>query len=180
MNKWLTSTMAITAAAVISTTAVAGGRSHGDGYYDFARVTYVDPITEIVRIEDPKEVCWTEHVTYRNPRRSSSATPEIVGGIIGGVVGNQFGSGRGKGLATVAGAVLGGSIAHDIKKRHAYGYDTYTEPVERCEIQRDYYEEERVVGYDVEYRYNGRNYRTRMDRDPGNKVRVRVKVAVAE
>lgn len=180
MNKWLSSTIAITAAAVVSATAVAGGRSHGDEYYDHARVVYAEPVVEVVRMDDPREVCWTESVTHRTPRRSGSATPEIVGGIIGGVVGNQFGSGRGKGVATVAGAILGGSIAHDYKKRRAYGYDTYTEPVERCEIQHEYYEEERIVGYDVKYQYNGRVYRTRMDRDPGREVRVRVKVAVAE
>lgn len=180
MNKWLTSTLAFTAAAAISTTAAAGGRSHGESHYDYAQVVYAEPLVEVVRVDEPREVCWTEHVTHRSPPPHRSVTPEIVGGIIGGVVGNQFGSGRGKGVATVAGAVLGGSIAHDYKKRRAYGYDTYTEPVERCEIQHDYYEEERIVGYDVKYRYNGRLYRTRMDRNPGTRVRVRVTVAVAE
>lgn len=179
MTKWLTSTLAFTAAATVSATAAAGGRSHDDSYYDYARVVFAEPIVEVVRVDDPREVCWTEHITHHNPRQHRSVTPEIVGGIIGGVVGNQFGSGRGRDVATVAGAVLGGSIAHDYKKRRAYGYDTYTEPVERCEIQHHYYEEERIVGYDVKYRYNGRMYRTRMDRDPGSRVRVRVTVAVA-
>lgn len=180
MSKWLTGITAITAAAVVSSTALAGGRSPVDGYYDYARVVYADPVIEVVRMDDPREVCWTENVTHRSPRRPRSATPEIVGGIAGGVVGNQFGSGSGKDIATVAGAILGASIGHDYKKRRAYGYDTYTGPVERCEIRHDYYEEERIVGYDVKYRYNGRVYHTRMDRDPGRKVRVRVKVAVAE
>lgn len=180
MNRWLTGTIAATAAAVMTTTAAAGGGYNGDGYFDYARVVDVDPIVEVVRVEEPRKVCWTEDVTYHSPRRPRSVTPEIVGGIVGGVVGNQFGSGSGKDIATVAGAILGGSIAHDYKKRRAHGYDSYTEPVERCGIQHDYYEEERIVGYDVKYRYNGRVYRTRMDRDPGHKVRVRVNVTVAE
>lgn len=180
MNKWLTGTMGIAAAAVMTTTALADGRSHGNGYFDYARVVDVDPIVEVVRVDDPKEVCWTEDVTYRSPRRPRSVTPEIVGGIVGGVVGNQFGSGRGKGVATAAGALLGGSIAHDYKKRQGRAYDTYHEPVERCELRHDYYEEERIVGYDVQYRYDGRVHHARMDRDPGSRVRVRVNVAVAE
>lgn len=179
MNKWLTSTIAVVSAAVVSTQAMAGGSS-ADGYYDYAPVLDVDPITEVVRVEEPSEVCWTETVTHRRPRGRGSVTPEIVGGIVGGVVGNQFGSGRGKGIATVAGAILGGSIAHDVKRRRAYGYDTYSEPVERCELQSDYYEEERLVAYHVKYRYNGKVYHTRMDRDPGREVRVRVTIAVAE
>lgn len=47
-------------------------------------------------------------------------------------------------------------------------------------IAHDHYEEERVVGYDVQYQHNGRNYHARMNRDPGPRVRVRVNVAVAE
>lgn len=181
MKKRLAGTITMIVTTAVSTAAVAGGRAYADGYYDYARVTRVEPIVEVARVDEPRQVCWTENVTHRRPRHPRSVTPEIVGGIVGGVVGNQFGSGSGKDIATVAGAVLGGSIAHDYKKRRrAYGYDVYTEPVERCEIRHDYYEEERVVGYHVNFRYNDRVYRTRMDRDPGRKVRVRVNVAVAE
>lgn len=180
MNKWLNRTIAAVAIAGVSTAALAGGRGQ-DRYFDYAPVVGVDPIVEVVRVEDPREVCWTEQVTHTVPRGNRSVTPEILGVIIGGVVGNQFGSGRGKDLATVAGAALGGSIAHDRKiRRHGYGYETYTEPSRRCEIQSDYYEEERIVGYDVAYRYNGKVYHTRMNRDPGDTIRVRVGVSVAE
>lgn len=180
MNKWINRTIAVVAIAGVSATALAGGRNH-DRYLDYAKVVGVDPIVEVVRVEDPREVCWTENVTYTRPRGNPSVTPEILGVIIGGVVGNQFGRGRGKDLATVAGAALGGTIAHDRKlSRHGSGYDTYTEPVQRCETRSDYYEEERIVGYDVAYRYNGKVYHTRMDRDPGDTIRVQVGVSVAE
>jgi uncharacterized protein YcfJ len=43
----------------------------------------------------------------------------------------------------------------------------------------DYYEEQ-VVGYDVQYQYNGRIHYARKDRDPGSRVRVRVNAAVPE
>ena len=35
------------------------------------------------------------------------------GALIGGAIGNQFGSGSGRGVATILGAIIGGSIAHD-------------------------------------------------------------------
>lgn len=35
------------------------------------------------------------------------------GALLGGAIGNQFGSGRGRDVATILGAVIGGSIAHD-------------------------------------------------------------------
>ncbi|MBS1269668.1 MAG: hypothetical protein MAG794_00619 [Gammaproteobacteria bacterium] len=178
MKKWLSRTFIITALA--ATAALADGRSHIDGHYGYARVLGVDPLTEVVRVNEPREVCWVENVTRRRPRGSGSATPEILGGIIGGVVGNRFGSGRGKDIATVAGAILGGSIAHDVKRRRAYAYDAYTAPVERCRIEHEYYEEQRIVGYHVKYRYNRKVYQTRMDHDPGDTVKIRVNIAVAE
>lgn len=180
MNKWLKRIILTVVAGGLSAPVLAGGRS-GGSYDDYARVLEAEPIIEVVRVEEPREVCWTEHVTHRRSRGYNSATPEILGGIIGGVVGNQFGRGSGKDVATVAGAILGGSIAHDMeRRRRTYGYATYSEPVQRCRVEHDYYEQERIVGYDVRYRYNGEVYRTRMDHDPGRRVRVRVNVGVVE
>jgi uncharacterized protein YcfJ len=180
MNKWLKRIILTVVVGGLSAPVLAGGRS-GGSHYDYARVLRVDPMIDVVRVAQPREVCWTEQVTHRRSRGYNSATPEILGGIIGGVVGNQFGHGRGKDVATVAGAILGGSIAHDMeRRRRTYGYAAYTEPVQRCRVEQDYYEQERIVGYDVTYRYNGEVYHTRMDHDPGRRVRVRVDVGVAE
>ena len=41
-------------------------------------------------------------------------------------------------------------------------------------------EERHISGYDVEYRYKGQLYMSRMDYDPGNKLRIRVTVAPAD
>jgi outer membrane lipoprotein SlyB len=35
------------------------------------------------------------------------------GALVGGAIGNQFGSGSGRDVATILGALIGGSIAHD-------------------------------------------------------------------
>lgn len=174
------STMLITGGlmALLATPAMAGKDRHGtDTYYDYARVIKVRELTEIVQVDHPREVCWTEQVSYQVPGPAPQTyTPEIVGGIIGGAIGNQFGRGSGRKVATVAGVLLGGSVAHDFKNRHRHRH-TVNEPVQRCEIRHEYHEEERVVGFRVKYRYQGRVYRTRMDHHPGERVKVRVQVA---
>ena len=83
-------------------------RRNSNSHYDYAKVTHVEPITRIVQISTPQEVCWNERVrTVRNEgyggRRNRSFTPTVLGGLLGGVVGNQFGSGRGQTAMTVAG-----------------------------------------------------------------------------
>ena len=41
----------------------------------------------------------------------------VIGGVVGGVVGNQAGGGDGRKLATVAGAVGGAAVGHQVEKR---------------------------------------------------------------
>jgi uncharacterized protein YcfJ len=97
----------------------------------------------------------------------------VVGSVLGGVAGNQVGKGRGRDAATVAGALLGAAIAHDLHDRPSrVHYDT----VERCRDVTRYREEERIDGYRVTYRYKGETYTTRTDHDPGDRIRVRVDV----
>ncbi len=81
---------------------------------------------------------------------------------IGGVIGHQFGSGRGKDAATVAGSMIGAAIGHGPVRRV-----DYERPVERCETRYQSFQEQRIDGYDVVYRYHGQKYATRMPYDPG-------------
>jgi uncharacterized protein YcfJ len=146
---------------------------------DYAEVISADPIVETVQVEVPREECWTERRPVGSAGLGNSVTPEIVGVLLGGAIGYQFGSGRGQDVATVAGAVLGGSLGHDIKVRNARHGAIY-ENVERCQLVSDYNTEERILAYDVAYQYNGQVYRTTMDHDPGSRVRVEVDVNVVE
>ena len=160
---------------------------------DYAKVVDVAPIVESYQVNNPVEQCWDEKVPVRYSRHSErrdyrgrhkSPTGEILGAIIGGAIGNQFGSGRGKKVATAAGAVLGASVAHDVKhaKRDKYrhgsrGYDRNRyEVVQRCEVRDSYTTEEQVVGYNVAYKYRGNVYHTEMNQHPGDKIKVRVTV----
>lgn len=172
-----TKTLLVTAltASLMSTPLLAGG--HFDGkhrYRDFAKVLEATPIYQTVEISTPRQECWDEEVVHSAPGRRS-ATPVILGTIIGGVIGNQIGDGRGKKLATVAGSILGASIGAD--NAHARTpQHSYTSVEQRCQVANDYHTEERIAGYHVKYRYHGRVYETRMDRDPGQRIPVAVNV----
>lgn len=53
---------------------------------------------------------------------------------------------------------------------------TYVDTEERCRTVYNTREEEKLVGYDVSYRYNGTEHTVRMPEDPGATVRIRVNV----
>ncbi len=144
-------------------------------FEDVARVIKVKPIYDTIQVSVPEERCWRERIHRSSYHRDSYTTP-LVGAIVGGVVGNQFGRGSGKTAMTVAGTLLGASIANDLDRAH-YDDDDYR-PVHRrrCETVNRYESREEIVGYRVKYRYKGRTYHTRLDHDPGDTLRVRVTV----
>lgn len=156
----------------------------GGGGYDYAKVVNVEPQVRHVRVSAPRRECYQEEVpVYESERGDRSATPTILGGILGGVVGHTMGNGNGKTVATVAGTILGGSIGRDIGSQRnpaRSGGSTRYVSQDTCRVVDDYREEERIEGYRVTYRYNGADYVTRMNHDPGEKLRVRVMVQPAE
>ena len=54
------------------------------------------------------------------------------------------------------------------------GYSSAASEVERCDDIAD--ARERIVGYDVTYEYNGREFRIRMPYEPGGEIAVNVDV----
>lgn len=110
----------------------------------------------------------------RGGRHGDRAAGTIAGGILGGVVGNQFGHGGGRTAMTVAGTLIGASIGNDLSGR-APRHGRVIER-ERCErVDRVEYDE-RLVGYRVEYRYQGQTFVTRTEEHPGRRIPVRVAV----
>ncbi len=154
----------------------------GDTYYDYAKVVRVDPIVRTVQVTTPQRECWNEEVTRYEPRRgvrADSYTPMIVGGILGGVVGNQLGKGSGRDAMTIAGTLLGGAIGRDQGRYGAARARPITVTQQRCTVHHQRYEEDRIEGYRVTYRYRGEEYVTRTDHDPGDRIRVRLTVTPA-
>ncbi len=158
------------------------GLALGATSYDRARVVGVTPVYQTVNYEVPVEQCRAERVRYPRERRASATGP-LLGAVIGGAIGNAVGhKKRNKQVGTVVGALLGGSIGADIarnNRRDNHRYSSYgTEQV--CDVSYEVHEEERLSHYDVRYVYAGETYSTRMNRDPGQYLRVRVSVSPAE
>ncbi len=183
-------------------TTLAAGSAMAYPQTEVAQVISTTPIYQ--RVATPQRQCWTEQVAayeerrvvqpgqvvYQQPRESSGAGT-VLGAIIGGVIGHQFGgSSAGRDHGTVAGAVLGGMIGHDADRQNSQGgyrrvsRDTVaiervpvTRDVQRCQTTTEY--RDQISGYDVRYRYHGREFTTRMDYDPGPTLPVSVEVRPA-
>ncbi len=146
--------------------------------YDYADVVASRPIIRVVEISTPQEQCWEEeYLVERNYRSRESGTPAILGTIIGGAIGNAVGHNKSnKRVGAVVGAVLGHSVGRDIMAQNRGAEVREVETVQRCETVYQSREEERIVGYNVTYNYNGQDYTVRTDTDPGSQIRVRVSV----
>ncbi len=147
--------------------------------YAYADVLRTDPVYETYRTSQPREECYDEPVTYREPDGGDPTGGTVLGAIIGGVLGNQVGSGDGRKAATVAGAVIGGAVGRNIDKNNGPPGQTYSGTQQRCRVVETPREDRRIVGFDVEYRYRGEVYMSRLDYDPGDRLRVRVSVTPA-
>jgi uncharacterized protein YcfJ len=142
----------------------------------WADVLRVDPVYESVQNRTPREIC-DEVPVERRVDDGSKATGAVIGAIVGGVLGNTVGKGDGRKAATVAGAVVGGTVGHNV----AQGGDRYYQDVEQhCRMVEDVGQEQRLVAYDVQYRYRGDVFMSRLDYDPGDRLRVRVRIEPAE
>ena len=88
-------------------------------FIDSASVVSVDKVYKQVRVEEPYKECYIKETVQNNG--DGSATNEIIGGVIGGAIGNQFGEGDGKDIMTLAGILMGASIANDAEKAAGNG-----------------------------------------------------------
>lgn len=177
MKKYLVY-LAWISSACIALPAMAGDDRHDDSGYDYARVIESRPVYQQVRVSQPREQCWNERVRTGDTRRSGdSDTPALVSAVVGGAIGNALGTNKSsQRVGAVVGAVLGHSIGRDIVSANSRSGQPRYRTVRHCEMVDEYTHEERLVGYDVRYRYEGRDYSVRTDHDPGSRIRVRVYV----
>lgn len=166
-------TLSLATLLTLSSSAVMAGdkyRHYEQGSQDRAKVTWVEPVYNEVRVTMPVRECYESRDYHREPQRSYTST--IAGGIIGGVIGNQFGGGNGQTAMTVAGALLGGSVGRDMSGNQ-YRQSDYSYR-EQCDLRYEDRYEQRVEGFEVGYRYKGREYTTYMDHHPGKFIPVDV------
>jgi uncharacterized protein YcfJ len=159
--------------AAAAATAAAPGPAQPAGP-QYAKVVSVTPVRS--SSSTPRQVCRDEVVNHTAPPKDQhNIAGTAIGAIAGGLLGNQVGGGKGRTLATVAGAAAGGYAGNRIENSHHQAQVTST--VERrCNTVTD--TSSKVVGYDVQYVYNGVTRTTRMDHDPGDRVQVQEGVSV--
>ena len=145
--------------------------------YETVAVVSAQPVYQLAQIETPQERCVEERILVDRARRQSSGTPIIVSTIIGGAIGNAVGNNKSsKRVGAVLGAVLGNSVGRDIARQSQSPDTRHYQIVERCETVFVSHEEERLLGYDVTYLFNGQQYSVRMAQNPGSQMKVRVDV----
>lgn len=144
-------------------------------YEDRARVLSVTP--QVQRVNTPSQECRTEYVresVYESPRRSNAGA--LIGGVTGGLLGSTIGKGNGRVAAAAIGAGFGAIVGDrvDNDRRYEGRERIVTRPVESC-FTVDHWSNV-TTGYLVNYEYNGRQYSTVTDYDPGRFIAVNVAV----
>ncbi len=145
-----------------------------NAHYGWADVLRVDPVYGVTRTTVPRQQCYDQQVVRQDPGNSTAGT--ILGAVVGGVLGSTIGKGDGRKAATVAGAVVGGAVGNRASD-HGGSYETTQT---RCREVSTVSEQRQIVGYDVEYRYRGEVWESRLNYDPGERLRVRVSVTPAD
>ena len=167
MDKSLVTGLVIGAAVAAGAGALAGLKLMNRGP-EYAEVLSVTPMTKAIRT--PRQECHDEQVTRQAPVKDEhQVLGTIAGAVIGGVVGHQIGGGSGRDLATVAGAAGGGYAGNRIQK-NLQDRDTTTTTEQKCTTVYD--KSEKTVGYQVRYRLGGKEATVKMDHDPGPRIPV--------
>lgn len=135
----------------------------------FAQVVRVEPVTKAVTVREQQ--CEGMPVTKKKRvKEANRKSGTVIGGMVGGVIEEQSGSGTRKTVATVAHSAGGVSAGNQIQK---VGRDSNSVTVNdpRCRIVNR--TEQKIVAYDVRYRFDGRLGTVRMDHEPGQRIPVR-------
>ncbi|APW36786.1 hypothetical protein RD110_05925 [Rhodoferax koreense] len=130
---------------------------------EVGRVLSSTPVVQQVSV--PRQVCSTQQVAVE-PQKSGAGA--LLGMIAGGVLGNTIGHGGGRAAATALGVVGGAMVGDRVEGSGA----PYYQNVQNCGTQNFY--ENRTVGYNVVYEYNGRQYNVQLAQDPGPTIPLQV------
>ena len=145
-------------------------------FTDYATVTSVEKVYKQYRTEEPYQECYIQE-TLQNAG-DGSATNEIVGAILGGAIGNKIAedsSDSGKDVLTLAGIVLGASMANDAEKENSTGQVMVSQEV--CETKVKTSIVKKLSHYLVHINYEGRDLSFTSKKRPYDDV-IKVKVTV--
>ncbi|MGI8560083.1 MAG: glycine zipper 2TM domain-containing protein [Luteimonas sp.] len=126
---------------------------------------------------------------YGNTRGSDTGrtVAAVVGGVLGAVVGSQVGGGSARYATSAIGSMVGGIAGREVyeaSQRNRYPQQASVTVCDPVPVGRGSYYPANdgyansggVRAYDVTYEYAGRQYTTRTDYHPGDRIRVRVDV----
>jgi len=129
----------------------------------FADVVAVKEVTQTV--VTPREECQDVQVQHQAPVQDEHRVAgTAIGAVAGGLLGSTVGGGKGKTLATVAGAAAGGYAGNQVQK-NMQQKDVVTSTERRCKTVQD--KSQKLLGYDVTYRLDGKESVVRMSFKPG-------------
>ena len=129
----------------------------------FAEVVAAKEVFETV--VTPREKCETVQVQHQAPVKDEKRIAgSVVGAVAGGLLGSTIGGGDGKKLATVAGAAAGGYAGNRVQK-NLQEKDTTTTTEQRCRTVSE--KSQKLVGYNVTYRLDGKEGVARTSFKPG-------------
>jgi len=138
------------------------------GYRTLAKPTVAD----VVAVKDvtetvvtPREHCEDVQVQHQAPVKDEHRIAgTAIGAVAGGLLGSTVGGGKGKTVATVAGAAAGGYAGNRVQK-NMQQKDVVTTTERRCKTVQE--KSQKLVGYDVTYRLDGRDGTVRTSFKPG-------------
>ena len=144
--------------------------AYRDGRYRGGEARVIDA-QPLYASGDAKQECWNPRAGHYEEVRSTSDNKVLnkgtaLGALIGGVAGHQVDSGTG----TAVGALLGGLIGNQVNKRDNRDDGQPDLDRTRCRVTAENGAQPR--GYEVKYEYEGREYVTRTEREPGRRLRL--------
>jgi len=145
-------------------------------FTDYAAVTSVEKVYKQYITEEPYQECYIKE-TLQNAG-DGSATNEIIGAILGGAIGNKIAedsSDTGKDVMTLAGIILGASMANDAEKANSSGQVVVSQEVCETKVRKSI--EKRLSHYLVHINYEGHNLEFTTKKRPYDDV-IKVKVTV--
>ena len=135
----------------------------------FAEVVAVKEAKQ--KVSTPREKCEEVQVQKQAPVKDEHRIAgKVAGGVAGGLLGSTIGGGSGKTVATVAGAAAGAYAGNKVQK-NMQEKDVVTTTETRCKTVNEI--SEKLVGYDVTYRLEGKEATVRMAHDPGKQIPVK-------
>ena len=145
-------------------------------FTDHATVTSVEKVYKQYRVEEPFQECYIKE-TLQNAG-DGSATNEIIGAILGGAIGNKLAedsSDSGKDVMTLAGIVLGASMANDAELANSTGQVVVSQEVCETKVKTSFVK--KLSHYLVHINYEGRDLAFTTKNKPYDDI-IKVKVTV--